>query len=182
MFSKIPEAPHIAMKWVTQTTIILKWEPLNIYAATFRGLDVYRNEQKLGLNLQHTATGCKLSGLDVNQEYDICVVVRTSAGNFTSNKITIRTLELENLTGLYPAFGSFANDADIDTLSKLLERIGAQYSDDLTSDNTHLICTLPKGPKYEKALELNIPIVTPEFLKACEQQGKVQPAHIYYSK
>ena len=37
-----------------------------------------------------------------------------------------------------------------------------------------------KGPKYEKAVELNIPCVTPEFLKACEQQQKMQPATAFY--
>lgn len=112
---------------------------------------------------------------------------------------------MENLTGLYPAFGAFSNDTEIDVLCELLERVGASFSDDLTADNTHLVCTLPKvnreyfseckiylisfsasffkllqGPKYDKALELNIPCVTPEFLKACEQQGRVQPATSFY--
>ena len=111
---------------------------------------------------------------------------------------------MENLTGLYPAFGAFSNDTEIDVLCELLERVGASFSDDLTADNTHLVCTLPKvnreyfsecnlshlllcislsllqGPKYDKALELNIPCVTPEFLKACEQQGRVQPATAFY--
>lgn len=51
---------------------------------------------------------------------------------------------MENLSGLFPCFGAFSNDADIDTLVDLLSKIGAKFSDDLTSDNTHLICTLPK--------------------------------------
>lgn len=51
---------------------------------------------------------------------------------------------MENLAGIYPAFGAFSNDSDIDVLCELLERIGASFSDDLTADNTHLVCTLPK--------------------------------------
>ncbi|KAJ3257920.1 Chitin synthase, class 5 [Boothiomyces macroporosus] len=124
-FSQPPVTPQISVKKTTQTSIIIKWNPLVLNSATFRGIDVYRNGIKLGLKPTQLSTQVKLTGLSVG-------------------------------------------------------RIGASYSDDLTSENTHLVCSLPKGPKYEKALELNIPIVTPEFLKSCEQLGKVQPAGTFY--
>ncbi|KAK5668269.1 hypothetical protein QVD99_005305 [Batrachochytrium dendrobatidis] len=171
-YSQSPQAPVISVKAVTQTSVIIKWDPLVLYAATFRGLDVYRKGQKLNLPANALSTSAKLSGLDVAQEYDIWIVLRTSAGSFTSNKLQVKTHSMDNLTGLNPSFGSLSKDSDVDTLIELLDRIGAKYTDDLTSDNTHLVCTVPKGPKYERALELNIPIVTPEFLKACELQQK----------
>ncbi|KAL2913511.1 hypothetical protein HK105_206971 [Polyrhizophydium stewartii] len=180
IYSQPPQPPAIEIKAVTQTSVIIKWQPLVLHSATFRGLDVFRNGQKLNLHINPLATSVKLSGLDVSHEYEIWVVLRTSAGNFTSNKLRVKTHSMDNLTGLNPSFGTFSNDAEIETLIELLARIGASYTDDLSTDNTHLVCTLPKGPKYEKALELNIPVVSPEFLKACEQQQKVMPAHTFY--
>ncbi|KAJ3057318.1 Chitin synthase, class 5 [Rhizophlyctis rosea] len=179
-FSQTPEPPALAVKSVTQTSITVRWDPLRLHAAELRGIDVYRNGQKLALQVAPTAVSAKLSGLDVNQEYEIWVVVRTSAGSFESNHVTARTHTMENLTGISVSFGVFANEGEVEPLVDLLARIGASYTDDLTTDNTHLICTVPRGPKYEKAVEWNIPVVGPEFLKACEAQGKIQPSHSFY--
>ncbi|KAI8921787.1 BRCT domain-containing protein [Entophlyctis helioformis] len=179
-YSQSPEVPEIEVKATTQTSVIIKWNPLVLHSATFRGIDVFRNGQKLNLNLTPLATSAKLSGLDVSHEYEIWVVLRTSAGSFTSNKLQVKTHAMDNLTGLNPSFGTFSNDSEVEVLTELLARIGASYTDDLTTDNTHLVCSVPRGPKYERAKELNIPIVSPEFLKACEQQRKVMPAHSFY--
>lgn len=179
-FSRAPITPEIKAKKTTQTSIIIQWSPLVLNSATFRGLDVYKNGLKTGLKPTVTSTQAKLTGLSVATKYEIYIVLRTTAGSFTSNKIIEETHTMENLSGLYPCFGAFSNDADIDNLIEILSRVGGSYSDDLTADNTHLICTIPKGPKYDKALELNIPIVSPEFLKSCEVNGKVQPSHSFY--
>lgn len=179
-FSKKPKEPVLETKSATQTSITIRWDPLVLYAATFRGIDVYRNGQRLNLNVQPLATSTKLTGLEVEQEYEIWIVVRTSAGEYPSSKIRVKTHSMDNLTGLNPCFGTFASDTEIQPLVEIVERVGASYTDDLSSDNTHLICTVARGPKYEKALELNIPIVSPEFLKACEQQQKIMPSHSFY--
>jgi hypothetical protein len=116
----------------------------------------------------------------MNHDYQIWVVLRTSAGSFTSNKLFVRTHSIDNLTGLNPTFGQFSNPTEVGELIDILNNMGATFTEDLSSDNTHFICTIPKGPKYERALELNIPIVSPEFLKACEAQRRVMPAHLFY--
>ncbi|KAJ3111762.1 hypothetical protein HDU96_005352, partial [Phlyctochytrium bullatum] len=179
-FSKTPEAPVLSLRSVTQTSATIQWKPLELHAADLRGIDVYRNNQKLTIPIQPTATSAKLSGLEVNHEYEVWIVVRTSAGAFTSNKINLKTHSLDNLTGINVCFGALGNESDADAMIELLGRIGASYTEELTTDNTHLICTFARGPKYEKALEWNIPAVSPEFLKACEQNGKVMPSHSYY--
>ena len=180
VFTQVPKTPVVEMKSATQTSVIIQWPTLVLYAAQFKGVDVYKNGQKLNIALNQLSTSCKLSGLDMNQEYQVWIVLKTSAGSFTSNKIMCKTHALDNLTGLNPSFGTFTNDAELEALIDLMSRIGGGWTEDLSSENTHLVCTVAKGPKYERALELNIPIVTPEFLKACEQQGKIQPAHTYY--
>ncbi|KAJ1548230.1 Chitin synthase, class 5 [Nowakowskiella sp. JEL0078] len=179
-FSSPPEAPVIRCKASTQTSITIAWKPLVLHTAEVRSIEVYRNQTKLNLNLQPTATNAKLTGLEMDHEYEIFIIVRTSAGVLTSSKISARTHKLDNLTGINVCFGDFSHDQDIDALVDLLHRIGAQCSDELTTDNTHLVCTIAKGPKYDRSLEWNIPVVSPEWLKACEAQKKIQPAHSYY--
>lgn len=165
---------------MTQTSVTIQWPPINLYTADLRGIDVYRNSQKLSTVISPTATSVKLSGLDVNHDYEIYLAIRTSAGTFTSNSVRVKTHTMENLTGIHVAFGKFSNEKDVPILIELLKRIGAKYSEDVTIDNTHLVCNIPRGSKYEKASELNIPIVSPEFLKACETLGKIQPVGSYY--
>jgi hypothetical protein len=170
----------IYVKSITQTSLVIKWDPLNLYYAELRGIDVYRSGVKLAVTPSPAATSVKLSGLDMNHEYELWIVVRTSAGSFPSNKECIRTHNIDNLTGLNPTFGLFNNPADAAELTEIISRIGASYTEDLSTDNTHLVCTLPRGPKFERAQELNIPIVSPEFFKACEANGKIMPSHLFY--
>ncbi|KAJ3316350.1 Chitin synthase, class 5 [Blyttiomyces sp. JEL0837] len=179
-FSHSPESPILSLRSVTQTSAIIQWHPLILHNADLRGIDIYRNEQKLSISVAANATSAKLSGLDVCHDYEVWINLRTSAGTFKSNSIKFKTHSLENLTGINVSFGALNNPGEMEGLIALLTRIGARYSDDLSTDNTHLVCTFARGPKYEKALEWNIPAVSPEFLKACEQNGKVMPAHSYY--
>lgn len=37
--------------------------------------------------------------------------------------------------------------------------------------NTHLICPIPKGRKYDAAVRWKIPVVTAEWLKVCAAQS-----------
>ncbi|KAI9098086.1 BRCT domain-containing protein [Phlyctochytrium arcticum] len=179
-FSQPPEAPVISVKSTTQTSSTIQWAPLALHTADLRSIDVYKNGIKLNLNTPKTATTAKLSGLDVNAEYEVWVVARTSAGSLESNRIMVKTHTMDNLTGINVTFGTLDNPDDIDSLLELVTEMGAKHTDDLTVENTHLVCTVPRGPKYEKAVEWNIPIVSPEFLRACIQQGKIQPATAFY--
>ncbi|KAI8815427.1 BRCT domain-containing protein [Cladochytrium replicatum] len=179
-YSHLPEPPVISLKSATQTSLTIQWEPLKLHQADLRGIEVYRHPQKLNLTIPSGATTAKLSGLEVAHEYEVWIIVRTSAGNFTSNRITAKTHALDNLTGINVCFGQFTHDQDVDALTEIVGQIKASYTDELTLENTHLVCTVPRGPKYEKAMEWNIPVVSPEFLKACQAQGKIQPAHSFY--
>lgn len=46
----------------------------------------------------------------------------------------------------------------------MLQEIGAGYTDNLTSKNTHLICKYAVGKKYEKACEWGLHVVSVEWL------------------
>jgi NAD-dependent DNA ligase len=179
-FSTSPKAPHITIKGITQTSCIVEWEPIDLSSSTFKAIEVYRSGVNLSIKTDASTTKLKLTGLSVATRYEFQILLKTTAGSFYSNKVELETHTMENLSGLYPCFGAFSNEADIDNLIEMLDKMGAMHSDGLSADNTHLICNLAKGPKYERAMELNIPIVTPEFLKACETSGTILPVNTFY--
>ncbi|KAF0392009.1 BRCT domain-containing protein [Gigaspora margarita] len=180
---KAPEPPKLHVKHITQTSVILEWEPLVLCTATFKSLEIFRNGTRVS---QQTSLGpnnsVKLSGLQLDTEYEFHITIKTTAGSFTSNKIKIRTHDLENLTGINVCFGYFSDDAtpNKQELKEVLKRIGARYSDHVGNDTTHLLCNEKGGANYQKALDNSIPIVKPEWLIACENAGKMQAALPYY--
>ena len=42
-----PEAPVLRVKNITQTSLILEWDPLLLHTAKLRSLDIYKNGTKL---------------------------------------------------------------------------------------------------------------------------------------
>ncbi|CAO1631726.1 unnamed protein product [Parajaminaea phylloscopi] len=90
-------------------------------------------------------------------------------------------------TGPLPQIEALARD--------LLGQMGAKVSTKLQIDTTHYVCTSPRartapgagpangageGPTYRKALQLNIPIVRPEWVIACWEAKKMVPISAYY--
>jgi hypothetical protein len=49
-------------------------------------------------------------------------------------------------------------------LKQMLIAIGAKYTDNMGNTNTHLICKEAKGPKYHKAIEWGLHVVTIDWL------------------
>lgn len=42
-----PEIPVVRVKNITQTSLILEWDPLSLHTAKLRSLDIYKNGTKL---------------------------------------------------------------------------------------------------------------------------------------
>jgi hypothetical protein len=201
-----PEPPHLQVRSTTQTSVTLSWTPLVLNAADLRSLEVYRDGERCHLNFPALEScWAKVTGLEVDREYEFFLRMRTSAGTFESNRILARTHTLENLTGIHVTFGRFtptdrtssldksteidpiqlARDQQeqqdaIDAIKECLDRIGAHWSDEVTVDTTHVLARWPGGPNYDAAVRWNIPIVKPEWLFVCEQKGRIQPAGAYY--
>ncbi|CAG8490520.1 651_t:CDS:2 [Funneliformis mosseae] len=188
-----PEPPVLHIKHVTQTSVLLEWEPLVLHQAKLKGLDIYRNHNDNGQHVQHAPLGSnyiKLSGLELDHDYEFYITIKTTAGTLTSNKIQIKTHTLENLTGINVCFGILSNDDEEQDgenpsytkqeLIEILERIGASYSEQIGPNTTHLLCNIQGGSEYQKALDGSIPIVKPDWLVACEKAGKLQPALPFY--
>ncbi|KAJ1991704.1 hypothetical protein H4R33_001260 [Dimargaris cristalligena] len=175
-----PQAPVLKVRSATQTSVTLEWEPLQLAAADLHRLVLYRDGAQSSLHIPLDHTMCKVSGLDVNHAYKFSLDMKTSAGTYASNTVNAQTHALENLTGIHVAFGDYESEVETQSLRTCLQRIGAQWSSEVSLDSTHLLCRTPRGPNYEKAVQLNIPIVKPDWLIACETNKKLQPALSYY--
>ncbi|KAI0315156.1 fibronectin type III/BRCA1 domain-containing protein [Amylostereum chailletii] len=196
--SKSPQAPEITLRNVTQTSVTLEWPPLDLATATLRSLDIYRNGQRLASipsPLQNTST--KLSGLDLATEYTFRLVMRTSAGNFPSNLIRVRTHTMTDTSGISVCFGNVQDSVLLENAKLALNEMRAKWSEKIQIDTTHFVCTTPAaspsavqtsptglhsapGVEYQRALQLSIPVVQPQWILACRSERKMMPISGFY--
>lgn len=178
---KSPLKPVLRVRNATQTSVVLEWDPIDLATATLRSLALYRNNSKAGNipnPISHHST--KISGLGVDSEYFFHLVLRTSAGTYASDKITIKTHKMTDLTGITVCAGSMSA-SERERLEQTIKRTGAKpIQDHVRIDTTHFICTEGRGQGWERAQEMNIPIVRPEWLEACEQEGRIVGVRMYY--
>ncbi|KAJ4298543.1 hypothetical protein N0V88_003573 [Collariella sp. IMI 366227] len=175
-----PLAPILRCRNATQTSVVLEWDPIQLATADLISLALYRNGQKAG-NIpkplsMHTT---KISGLAVDTEYTFHLVLRTTAGTFASQRVTVRTHKMTDLSGITITTGILPA-AVREALAAAVERIGAKIVDGVRIDTTHFVTTEGRGIQWEKANELNIPIVRPEWVEACERNGRILGVTKFY--
>ena len=121
----------------------------------------------------------KISGLAVDTEYTFHLVLRTSAGTFSSEKVVVKTHKMTDLSGITVTPGILPAQLR-DSLTKAVERIGAKLADTVRIDTTHFVTTEGRGIAWEKAVEMNIPVVRPEWVEGCERGGRIVGVRQYY--
>lgn len=121
----------------------------------------------------------KISGLAIHTEYTFHLVLRTSAGTYQSEKLTCRTHKMTDLSGITVTAGVLPPQQK-EALAAALDRIGGKLIDTVRIDTTHFVCTEGRGPLWEKAVEMNIPVVVPEWVSACEAEGTIVSVRGYY--
>ncbi|KAK9451876.1 uncharacterized protein V1518DRAFT_409798 [Limtongia smithiae] len=176
-----PIRPQLRVRNATQTSIVLEWDPLDLATADLRSLSLYRNNTRLGrIPSPMTNTSTKLSGLSIDTAYTFHLELATSAGTYVSDKITVKTHKMTDLSGITCCLG-IVSDEDRAILDDVVARIGAKpLQDRVRIDTTHFICSEGSGAQWERALETNIPIVRPEWLRACESEGRIVGVRSYY--
>ncbi|KAK4941846.1 Chitin synthase, class 5 [Elasticomyces elasticus] len=175
-----PTTPVLRLRNATQTSLVLEWDPIQLATTTLRSLSLYRNGSKAGnipRPLEQQAT--KISGLAVDTEYSFYLVLRTSGGTFTSNTLTVKTHSMNNLTGITVTPGVLPPPLR-ESLETAVERIGAKLIDSVRIDTTHFVCTEGRGRDWERANEMNIPVVRPEWIEGCEREGRIIGVRGYY--
>lgn len=175
-----PSAPVLRCRNATQTSIVLEWDPITVATSDLRSLSLYRNGNKAGSIPKPTEkSSTKISGLAVDTEYTFSLVLRTSAGTYSSERLTVRTHKMTDLSGITVTPGVMAPELR-KSLEESIQRMGAKLSEQVRIDTTHFVCTEARGDQWKRAAELNIPVVVPDWVKACEHDGRIMGVRAYY--
>lgn len=175
-----PSTPELHVRNTTQTSVVLEWDLLDLATADMKSLSLYKNGSKLGKIPNATTTTTKLSGLALDTEYTFQLVLRTTAGIFKSKELKVKTHKMTNLTGLNVCL-SHLPDQNVEKITQIMARIGANPPHTKVKiDTTHFITNRGAGDEFKKAQNLNIPIVVPEFVEACEAEGRLMRVGSYY--
>ncbi|KAG0651445.1 Chitin biosynthesis CHS5 [Hyphodiscus hymeniophilus] len=175
-----PSPPVLRCKNATQTSVVLEWDTIEVATADIISLSLYRNGQKAGsIPRPGVMLSTKISGLAVDTEYTFHLILRTSAGTFSSEKVVVKTHKMTDLSGITVTAGILPAQLR-ESLTKAIERIGAKMADTVRIDTTHFVTTEGRGIAWEKAGEMNIPIVRPEWVEGCERGGRIVGVRQYY--
>ncbi|GAA5902561.1 hypothetical protein JCM8208_006924 [Rhodotorula glutinis] len=188
--SREPQPPQLRVRNTTQTSVTLEWDKLDLASASLLNLSIYRNGQRLTTipnPLSNTST--KLSGLSLDTDYQFHLVLKTSAGTLTSPTVKTRTHTIDNTTGISACFGLVEPSDLAREAQRVIGDLGAKSDSKIQIDTTHYVATSAASPsapdsgpsvEYQKAVQLSIPIVTPEWLLACARAHKLVPIAPYY--
>jgi hypothetical protein len=176
--NETPSAPVLRCRNATQTSVVLEWDPIHLATAELRSLSLYRNGTKAGV-IPKDKLSTKISGLALDTEYTFHLVLRTSAGQYSSERLTVKTHKMTDLSGITITPGVMPSQLK-DSLAETVNRIGAKMIDALRIDTTHFVCTEPRGQSWEKAVEMNVPVVVPDWVKGCEREGRIVGVRGYY--
>lgn len=146
--------------------------------AELRSLSLYRNGTKAGV-IPIGKMSTKISGLALDTEYTFHLVLRTSAGQYSSERLTVRTHKMTDLSGITVTPGIMPQQLK-DSLLDTVDKIGAKVAENVRIDTTHFVCTEPRGANWEKAVEMNVPVVVPDWIKGCEREGRIVGVRGYY--
>lgn len=92
----------------------------------------------------------------------------------------MRTHKMTDLSGITVCPGVMPGETR-EELEVVLQRIGAKSLQDFVRiDTTHFVCTEGRGQNWERAQEMNIPVVRPEWLLACEKEGRIVGVRQFY--
>ena len=106
-------------------------------------------------------------------------MLKTSAGTYSSEKLAVRTHKMTDLSGITITPGILPPPLK-ESLSGAVDRIGAKIAETVRIDTTHFVCTEGRGREWEKAAEMNIPVVRPEWIEGCEREGRIVGVRGYY--
>jgi hypothetical protein len=184
----LPKAPNLKIKNITQTSCVLEWESLDLGTSNLKNLILYKDGKKLGSIPQPlTNKTTKLSGLPIDKTFSFQIKLDTTAGVYSSEIIEVTTHKMTDLSGITVCLGDLSPN---DTFTKkdiedTIKNIGAKpCQQKIQVDTTHFLCTRENktNPEYMKAQDMNIPIIRPEWLKACERERRIVGVTAFYLK
>lgn len=185
----LPKAPQLRVKNVTQTSCVLEWDQLDLGTASLKNLVLFRDGKKLGAIPQAmTNKTTKLSGLPIDKTFKFHLRLDTTAGVYKSEEVEVTTHKMTDLSGITVCLGDITpNDQfTVEDIQAALKNMGAHHpaQETVKVDTTHFITMREnkQNPEYVKANDMNIPIIRPEWLKACERERRIVGVRDFYVK
>ncbi|CDO92959.1 unnamed protein product [Kluyveromyces dobzhanskii CBS 2104] len=192
-----PKQPVLQLANATQTSCVIRWNPIHLGSSQLKSLILYKQgnrQQVIAPGSQHDSLGdnsLKISGLSVDVEYEFKLLLNTSSGKFWSNSLRVHTHKMTDMSGITVCVGpktDLGGHVSIDQIKSSLEKIGAKpLQDHVTLETTHFIAThLPDEESFRTDEELarasdnNIPIVRPEWIRACELEKRIVGVRDFY--
>ncbi|KAG0654478.1 Chitin synthase, class 5, partial [Monosporozyma unispora] len=185
--SKRPQAPVLKVVNTTQTSCVLSWDELSLGSAKLKQLILYRQGVRSAvIPNPFKVTSTKISGLSVDTPYEFQLKLVTTSGQFWSEKVKVRTHKMTDMSGITVCLGP------LDPLLNITERqikaclkiVGARHlQKHVAIDTTHFICNDLDNEEDEeliKAKNSNIPIVRPEWIRACAIEKRIVGVRGFY--
>lgn len=183
-----PESPVLKIVNVTQTSCVLAWDPLKLGSAKLKSLILYRKGiRSMVIPNPFKVTTTKISGLSVDTPYEFQLKLITTSGTLWSEKVILRTHKMTDMSGITVCLGPLDPLKEISDLqiSQCLSHIGARpLQRHVAIDTTHFVCNdLDNEESNEELIRAkhnNIPIVRPEWVRACEVEKRIVGVRGFY--
>ncbi|EDO16762.1 hypothetical protein Kpol_526p15 [Vanderwaltozyma polyspora DSM 70294] len=182
-----PKTPTLKVVNVTQTSCVLAWDSLDLGSARLKSLVLYRQGvRSMVIPNPLKVSETKISGLSIGTQYEFQLKLSTTSGQLWSEKIKITTHKMTDMSGITVCLGP------LDPLQRITEEqivaslgnIGARpLQKKVVIDTTHFICNdvdNEDDPELLRAKSSNIPIVRPEWVRACELEKRIVGVRGFY--
>ena len=201
-----PSEPVLHLLNATQTSCVINWDPIHLGSSQLKSLILYKQgnrhlvltqdawgkQQENGHganpweleNDQHNTL--KVSGLSVDVEYEFQLLLNTTSGKFWSNVLKVHTHKMTDMSGITVCVGPntvLDGTATREQIKRSLSKIGANpLQDHVTLETTHFVAIELQDNDEElaRARNNNIPIVRPEWVKACELEKRIVGVRDFY--
>ena len=201
-----PSEPVLHLLNATQTSCVINWDPIHLGSSQLKSLILYKQgnrhlvltqdawgkQQENGHganpweleNDQHNTL--KVSGLSVDVEYEFQLLLNTTSGKFWSNELKVHTHKMTDMSGITVCVGPntvLDGTATREQIKRSLSKIGANpLQDHVTLETTHFVAIELQDNDEElaRARNNNIPIVRPEWVKACELEKRIVGVRDFY--
>lgn len=195
----------LSLAHVTHTTVTVRWpawtelcatDPndaskstqqasYSIGGAQLRAIEGYLDDRPLPAARFHPEEcTLRLTGLEPDHSYVLKLTFRTSAGRLSTAPLTVRTRPLEDFSCLRVAVDTISSETLAD-----LQAIGVQVG--ALSGETNLVVSgrnrlqletdrQDDGALLRTSQQANVPIVTPAWVRACKEAGRMQSVSHFY--
>ncbi|GAV51950.1 hypothetical protein ZYGR_0AF04220 [Zygosaccharomyces rouxii] len=182
-----PKAPVLKIVNVTQTSCVLAWDPLSLGSARLKSLILYRQGvRSMVIPSPLKTTTTKISGLSVDTDYEFQLKLSTTSGQYWSEKIKMHTHKMTDMSGITVCLGHLdpLQNVTDEQIAHSLEKIGARpMQKHAAIDTTHFVTNEVDNeddPELARAKSSNIPIVRPEWVRACEIERRIVGVRGFY--